>query len=158
MIQENNASSSHKAVSSSCPCKYTALAALGGALLLLFCASPQSHARPEKAAQVETRFQAMDKDKDGKVSREEFFAAHPQMKEGAFVSLDTDKDGFLSLDEWRAFAADHGSEGRGGMGGMGGSGMGGSGPMGGMMPPANTNATGGSAPAGMPGLIMPSGK
>lgn len=144
---------SPKAPASGCPCKYTALAALGGALLLLFSASPQSHARPEMAAQVETRFQAMDTDKDGKVSREEFFAAHPQMKEGAFASLDTNKDNFLSLDEWKAFAADHGSEGRGGMGGMGGSGMGGM-----MPPPANANATGGSAPAGMPDLIMPSGK
>ena len=69
-------------------------------------------ANPEMAAKnAEARFAAMDADKNGKVSREEFFAAHPQMKEGAFAAIDADADGHLSLEEWKGFAAGHGKEG-----------------------------------------------
>lgn len=68
-----------------------------------------AEARPEMAGQnAASRFAAMDADKDGKLSREEFFAAQPNMKEAAFVAIDTDKDGFISAAEWEGFATDHG--------------------------------------------------
>lgn len=89
--------------------------------LLLFCFSFSctALARPEMTGQTtEDRFAAMDTDKDGKVSREEFFAAQPQMKEGAFVAIDTDKDGLITLEEWKTFISGHamGNEQRPGMG------------------------------------------
>lgn len=57
---------------------------------------------------ADARFAAMDTDKNGSVSREEFFAAQPNMKEGAFAALDTDGDGAISLPEWLVFASGHG--------------------------------------------------
>src|SRR3546814_8071034 len=43
----------------------------------------------------------MDSDKDGKVSRAEFDAAHAD-KAGMFDEIDTDKDGFMDADEAKA--------------------------------------------------------
>jgi hypothetical protein len=72
---------------------------------------PAGHARPEKAGQnAEARFTAMDANRDGRVSREEFFAALPTMKEAAFAAIDEDGDGFLTLQEWNSFATGHGRE------------------------------------------------
>lgn len=71
--------------------------------------SGTAFARPEKAAQnAQARFDAMDADKNGQVSREEFSKAHPQMKDAAFEAIDADKDGSLSFKEWEDFAAGHG--------------------------------------------------
>ena len=56
------------------------------------------------------RFAAMDANKDGVLSREEFFAAQPHMKEAAFEAIDTDKNGVISLEEWLGFAAGHGKD------------------------------------------------
>ena len=73
-------------------------------------------ARPEMAGQsAASRFAAMDADKDGSVSREEFFAAQPQMKDAAFDAIDADKSGSISLEEWEGFAMGHGSSQSGGM-------------------------------------------
>jgi Ca2+-binding EF-hand superfamily protein len=81
------------------------------AVLLFFTAS-FAQARSEMAGHAATeRFTAMDKDKSGSVSREEFFAAHPNMREAAFAAIDTDKDGVISLDEWQAFFKGHGKDG-----------------------------------------------
>ena len=44
---------------------------------------------------------AMDSDKDGKVSRAEFEAAHAD-KAGMFDEIDTNKDGFMDADESKA--------------------------------------------------------
>ena len=91
--------------------------ALAVALAVGFFSAPFAEARPEMAGQnAEARFAAMDANKDGKLSREEFFAAQPQMKEGAFTAIDSDNDGFITLKEWNDFAAGHGKS--GGMGGM----------------------------------------
>lgn len=55
------------------------------------------------------KFSQMDTNKDGKVSREEFKALFPNMREEAFVAIDKDGDGFISVDEWNAFMKDHSS-------------------------------------------------
>lgn len=69
----------------------------------------QAHARPEQAAHAAAaRFEAMDANKDGTVSREEFFAAQPQMKDAAFDAIDADKDGRITLQEWEGFSVGHG--------------------------------------------------
>lgn len=73
--------------------------------------APDAMARPEMAAQnPAARLAAMDTDQDGKVSREEFFAAQPNMKETAFDAIDRNKDGFITLEEWEGFAMGHGKE------------------------------------------------
>ena len=126
--------------------------ALAVALAAGFFSVPPAEARPEMAGQnAEARFSAMDANKDGKLSREEFFAAQPQMKEGAFAAIDRDIDGFISLEEWLEFSTGHGK----------------SGAMGGMSPMGSGHAPEGSsgaapAPGGTPGgsgqppaLIMP---
>lgn len=78
-------------------------------LAALLFAAPAALARPEMAGQAAaSRFSAMDADKDGKVSRGEFFAAQPNMKDAAFASIDTDRDGFISAAEWDAFIKGHG--------------------------------------------------
>ena len=118
--------------------------ALAVALATGLFAVPGAKARPEMAGQnAEARFAAMDKDKDGKVTREEFFAAQPNMKEGAFAAIDADGDGVLTLKEWNAFSEGHGKDGsKGGMPhGAEGS------------PGAASGAT--DAPGGAPALIMP---
>ncbi|MDL2317106.1 hypothetical protein LJC59_08555 [Desulfovibrio sp. OttesenSCG-928-A18] len=75
----------------------------------IFCLAGQASARPEMAGKsADTRFEAMDSDKSGHVSRDEFFTAHPQMKDAAFDSIDKDRDGQISPEEWRAFSMDHG--------------------------------------------------
>ncbi len=81
----------------------------------LMTVSGEALARPEMAGQsAASRFAAMDADKDDKVTREEFFAAQPQMKDAAFDAIDADKNGSITLDEWEGFAMGHGSS-QGGM-------------------------------------------
>ena len=126
--------------------------ALAVALAVGFFSVPSAEARPEMAGQnAEARFAAMDTNKDGKLSREEFFAAQPQMKEGAFAAIDKDIDGFISLEEWLDFSTGHGKSGA--MGGMSPTGPG-------HPPKESSGATPapGAAPGGSgqpPALIMP---
>jgi hypothetical protein len=78
---------------------------------VLFFAAPDVQASSEMTGQAAAeRFAVMDTNKDGKVSREAFLAAHPNMKEAAFAAIDTDKDGFICLDEWLAFFKSHGRD------------------------------------------------
>lgn len=90
----------------------------------LLAVSGQAFARPEMAGQnAASRFETMDTNKDGALSREEFFAAQPQMKDAAFDAIDADKDGSITLEEWEGFAKGHGQGGDasgtgGGMPGM----------------------------------------
>ncbi|MEG1610548.1 MAG: calcium-binding protein, partial [Bilophila sp.] len=60
------------------------------------------------------RFAEMDKDKNDKVTWEEFEAAMPQMRKSAFESIDTNKDNAITRAEWDTFRASHGA--KGGMG------------------------------------------
>ena len=90
------------------------VASLGLLFAVVFTAlftAPDALARPEMTGQaVAERFAAIDTNKDGKISPEEFFAAFPNMKEAAFAAIDTDGDGFISLDEWLAFFKSHSRE------------------------------------------------
>ena len=116
--------------------------------------SGEALARPEMAGQnAASRFTVMDADKDGKVSREEFFAAQPQMKDAAFDAIDANKDGAISLEEWEGFASGHGHGGEMPPAGDGASGM--------SMPPKGQG--GGTPPRdndakAAPELIMPPAK
>lgn len=55
----------------------------------------------DKAKEGKCGAAAMDSDKDGKVSRAEFDAAHAD-KAGMFDEIDTNKDGFMDADESKA--------------------------------------------------------
>src|SRR3546814_1520819 len=55
----------------------------------------------DKAKEGKCGVAAMDSDKDGKVSRAEFDAAHAD-KAGMFDEIDTDKDGFMDAEIGRA--------------------------------------------------------
>ena len=81
-------------------------------------AATPAEARPENAGQTaQSRFAAMDENKDGSLSREEFFKALPSMREEAFGAIDTDAGGTISVAEWNAFFSNHGkpAEGEQGM-------------------------------------------
>ena len=82
------------------------------ALLCLFCAAP-APANPGMAGQsgkgAEASFARMDTKGDGKVTREAFFAAFPQMKEGAFAAIDANNDGIITREEWMNFSKGHAS-------------------------------------------------
>lgn len=65
----------------------------------LHAAEPTALAEPPAASEKtreEKRFGRYDKDKDGKVSRDEFLASRRK----AYAKLDTDGDGQLSFEEW----------------------------------------------------------
>lgn len=79
-------------------------------------------------AVADGRFDAMDTDKNGTVSWEEFQTAIPQMRKPAFEAIDADKDGAMTSAEWLGFIDRHGEGGKGMGEGM-------TGGMGGMMPP-----------------------
>ena len=85
------------------------------ALVLGFALPGAAFANPSMAGGgmgrgAEASFARMDADKDGNATREEFFAAFPQMKEGAFTSIDKNGDGVISKEEWLAFAKGHAAD------------------------------------------------
>lgn len=134
------------------------MAALAVGLVFSFTAA-NAEARPEMAGEnaLADRFTVMDTDKDGKVSRLEFTTALPNMRDTAFDAMDENKDGFLTLEEWQKAMAEHMrmSMPPTGMGGQGGgnstlpAGMGGA-------PAVNATVPAGGAAA--PDLVMPSDK
>lgn len=85
-----------------------------------------------------SRFDAVDTDKNGSLSPEEFKKGFPNMTDAAFSAIDADKSGGISHEEWAAFMWEHA------MGKAGG-------PRGGGMPPA-----GEAAPGGLPLVTPPS--
>lgn len=85
-----------------------------------------------------SRFDAVDTDKNGSLSPEEFKKGFPNMTDAAFSAIDADKSGGISHEEWAAFMRQHA------MGKAGG-------PRGGGMPSA-----GEAAPGGLPLVTPPS--
>lgn len=69
----------------------------------------------DKTDKTGQAFLAMDADKSGAVSREEFLAAmqgveHPADKPAAFARMDADANGQLTAQEWSAFMKGHGKQ------------------------------------------------
>ena len=79
--------------------KFLALVLAGGLCLPVI-------AQEKKEKSPEDLFKAMDKNGDGKLSKEEYVGAaegeKKTKKEDRFAALDTNKDGSLSLDEFKA--------------------------------------------------------
>lgn len=84
-----------------------------------------------------SRFDAVDTDKNGSLSPEEFKKGFPSMTDAAFKAIDADNDGGISHEEWAAFMRRHA---------MGKAGA----PSGGMAPSGN------AAPGGLPLVTPPS--
>ena len=93
---------------------------LSSALFLVLASPGASFANPSMAGGgmgggmggkgAEASFTRMDADNNGKATREEFFAAFPQMKEGAFTTIDKDADGVISKEEWLLFSKGHAAD------------------------------------------------
>lgn len=114
-----------------------------------------AEARPEKmGASAADRFALMDKNSDGKVTREEFIAAMPQMREEAFNAIDANADNAITLPEWEGFSMGHAQGQTGGMPPQNANGTMPQG-MGGMMPPKGMG--GGMAPQSTEGAMPPQG-
>ena len=64
--------------------------------------------QPEPAPPVD-RFVLMDVNGDGKVVREEFQAAFPNMNENAFLLIDKNRDNGIERVEWEEFVQTHGA-------------------------------------------------
>ena len=58
--------------------------------------------REPRAAHMQERLKAADKNGDGKISREEATASLPKLSKH-FDKIDADKDGFISKDEMKAW-------------------------------------------------------
>lgn len=58
------------------------------------------HAKPANETKAQKDFRALDKNKDGKLSKAELPSSHPMA--GHFDMMDTDKDGALSEAEYTA--------------------------------------------------------
>ncbi|MBD5625910.1 MAG: EF-hand domain-containing protein [Desulfovibrio sp.] len=92
--------------------RLTALGILVGFLLFFHAgeglASPGAHKAGHAAhATADDRFNAMDKNGDGKVVIEEFQSAAPGMSERAFAVIDTNGDGAIERAEWATFMQGH---------------------------------------------------
>lgn len=58
-------------------------------------------------AWADAKFDAMDTDKDKKVTWEEFQKAYPNMTRAAFDMIDTAQEGYISPEEWDVFMKSH---------------------------------------------------
>jgi len=59
-------------------------------------------------SKADERFKSMDTDNKGFVSFEDFQKRYPNMQRPAFDAIDSNKDGQISLEEWRTFFQGHG--------------------------------------------------
>lgn len=70
-------------------------------------ANPAMMQSSDPTAMAEASFAALDEDKNGIVSSEEFFKGFPNMRETAFAAIDRDDDKGITLVEWKAFYVGH---------------------------------------------------
>lgn len=67
----------------------------------------QAQLEEQARKSAEQFYQKADANHDNKLTKEEFMKALPNMKEQAFYAIDTNKDGSISLEEWMAFTVRH---------------------------------------------------
>ncbi len=80
---------------------------LGWALVLTLTALPLTvRADAKQDKEIEEKFQAADKDHDGKLTLAEAKAGMPRIAKG-FDKIDKDKKGFVTVEQIKAFAASH---------------------------------------------------
>lgn len=84
------------------------LLAAGLAALPLLLANT-AQANPEMAGQrgLSDSFATMDYNRDGKIDRDEFAKAHPDLRIEAFDAIDINKDKVITREEWDNFAKGH---------------------------------------------------
>ena len=63
-------------------------------------------------SRADERFKSMDTDNKGFINFEDFKKHYPNMQRPAFDAIDSNKDGHISLEEWRAFFQNHGMGGQ----------------------------------------------
>lgn len=80
--------------------------ALAAGVPAAVCAAPA----PSGVSLADVRFAALDGDGDSRVTWEEFHTANASIARQGFDIIDADKNGDISLEEWRAFAANHGMD------------------------------------------------
>lgn len=88
------------------PCFVLCALALTAGVPAATCAAPA----PSGVSPTDIRFAALDGDGDGRVTWEEFHKANESIARQGFDIIDADKNGHISLEEWRAFAANHGMD------------------------------------------------
>ena len=83
-----------------------------GLLALSLCLAGPVQANPEAMGQrgLKDSFADMDYNRDGKVDRDEFLKAHPNLKPEAFNAIDVNNDMVITREEWDAFARGHKKE------------------------------------------------
>ena len=67
----------------------------------------QAQLEEQARKSAEQFYQKADANHDNKLSKEEFLKAQPNIKEQAFYAIDENKDGSISLEEWMAFTVRH---------------------------------------------------
>ncbi len=75
---------------------------------LLFGAVMMSHAGHHGHSMFSANIDAMDTNRDGKVSFDEYSAFHTEKLRWSFNALDTNNDASISADEWEMFLKMHG--------------------------------------------------
>ena len=85
--------------------------ALGINLPLYAMAADASASQPLADSRADERFRSMDAGNKGHITFEDFRKRYPTMQRPAFDAIDADKDGTISLEEWRIFFQGHGTTG-----------------------------------------------
>jgi Ca2+-binding EF-hand superfamily protein len=84
---------------------------IGIALLLIGTNYSWSQKSPSKSGGVESWFNTIDADGDGKISRDEYMKHAEKRTENRFTQMDVNKDGIISKDEFKEGLSKKGKKG-----------------------------------------------